>query len=226
MNNTTDIEPEEPSRETIRQILREALHQGIIASAQRQLRNFTGVFEANIRYIDPETDLSFDHWISEISANMVGVKAHLRCHYSSTTARRLTERLMGKGAGDPSYYLSTLGELCNITMGCVKRRFVSAFREHYSAAPALLITTPDTYPSYDMATWRGSEGGRNRAWEIDMGDVSLLCESTVEIDIDLLVRDYALLDPERHESLMAYLCSISGLRAAILKEEPARPMAA
>lgn len=219
---------EELDRDTIRRILREVLHQSIIASMQRQLRNFVGLLESSVHYVDASKELEFDHWISEISADMVGVRAHLRCHFSSATARMLTERLLGADHvyHDSEQLLSSVGELCNITMGAVKRRFVAAFHEHYGAAPELVITTPDTYPSYDQARLRGSEGGRNRVWEIDLGKHALLCESSVEVDVDMLIRDFSLFEPDHHESLMSYLGSLSALRASILAEEPSQPLAA
>ncbi|TPV94606.1 MAG: chemotaxis protein CheX [Myxococcales bacterium FL481] len=215
-------------RETIRRVLREVLHQAIVASLQRQLRNFVGILETNVRYVDRSTDLSFDHWVSEISAEMVGVRSYLRCHFSSTTARVITDRLLGV---EPPHHgadhlLSSIGELCNIAMGAVKRRFVAAFRDHYGVEPELVIATPNTYPSYDQARVHRADGGRHRVWEIDFGGHALLCEASVEVDVDMLIRDFALLEPDRHDSLIGYLSSLSSLRAAILAEDRSAPLAA
>lgn len=149
-----------------------------------QLQVVTSASEDEITIEDvlPDTDLSYDHWVSVIFVSGKALRMTFRTHFSSKDARSLAARTFEKEIEEVNVEISHdfIREFCNLTAGAVKRCIIEAQSDDESDVS---IGVPEQFPSYDGVNIKNEVSKRPHTnfWALKLDENELICAASIEV---------------------------------------------
>jgi hypothetical protein len=205
------------SEEQINDELFGLVHKMIEVTSVNRLHQLTEFYEPVLaENIEPEEDLTTDHWISTTSVRFPGLSFEFRVHFSSRQARQLAGQVLNREE-DESYpaalCMSSMTEFCHVT-ACAAKSIVSRALTRTSGKQfSIDASLPITTPSYDETLLKNdTDGGPQHMWKLtSRGHARALCGNHTSIDPHLLDQVYGVslehLVPVLKEVAAVQLCS-------------------
>ena len=137
-----------------------------------------------------EEDMSYDHWIGEITLCFPSIEIAFRSHFSSKVARVFAVAMLGdEEPVAPLVCHSFMTELCNLTAGALKNVICDVITEAEDDGD---LGLPERKPSFDLASLNVEPGTSSSSWKYEVDGMPLVCRVTLKIDAVKLQRRHGL----------------------------------
>ena len=145
------------------------------------------------------SDMSFDHWISEIRLCFPVIEISFRTHFTSRIARLFAKAMLGDEQPiDVLVCHSFMTEYCNLTAGGLKNLISDVVNEYETPGD---LGLPERKPSFDQVRLPDADASQNLAWKYNTSEGPLVCVASVFIHEEDLGRLHGLTSASFAEKL-------------------------
>lgn len=172
------------------------LYEALIGIIQKATVKYIDSYSAKgtktkLTELEPDHDLTYDHWVCVAMVVCKGIRISFRCHYSSKAARELASDRIKNTKLTPAQCHSYIKEYCNLVSGEVKSALTDVLADLFKAVEKPKMSLPKKKPSFDLGI-PTSLPGKKSIWKLSWGENDLVFSSVIELEkksIDLSYKE-------------------------------------